>query len=188
MDATNSFQDYYSQLEKRLQKATNDEELFESIVNAPFINKFHSTSIDLGMIVLILANHKTNLVERVAYSKTPSAIDAAKGLPIKFNEIKIPLKHKNNITSKAVRTGKAYKTSDWYALLTPAIGRETARFNQAEAGIGCSYVYPLLGARDGGALIYSFYQPIDMISTDHHMFMKRYSDFVATQLKNPLSK
>lgn len=188
MDTDSSFQDYYSHLKTLLLKARDDEELFESIVNAPFTNKLHSTSIDLGMIVLILANNKTKLVERVAYSKTPSALDAAKGLPIKFNEIKIPLKHKTNIASRAVRTGKPYKTSDWYSLLTPAIGRETARFNQAEAGIGCSYVYPLLGARDGGALIYSFYQPLEMINTTHHSFMKSYSEFVATRLKNLSSK
>lgn len=187
MDTDSTFQDYYANLKALLMKGKDDGELFETIVNAPFSNKLHATSIDLGMIVLVLANKKTKMVERIAYSKTQPALDAARGLPIEFRNIKIPLKNNDNIAVKAVRTGKSYKTSDWRSILSPALSPEAARFNQAEAGIGCSFVYPLLGARDGGALIFSFYQSIDMIGHEHHNFMEKYCELVTQKLNRAIS-
>lgn len=182
MSAVSSFKEYFAYVQTLLLKTGTDEQLFEAIVNAPFCDKLHTTSIDLGMIVFVLANRQTQQIERVAYSKTQPAIDAVKASPKEFLKIKLPLNDKENITAKAIRNGKYYKTSDWQYLLSPALSPEAARFNQAEAGMGCSFVYPLKGAREGGALIFSFYQNIDMIGKKHLSFMKRYSDFVASRL------
>ncbi len=184
MDADSSFQEYNEHIQTLLRQTTNDEEMFESIVNAPFYNKLHATSIDLGMIVFVLVNTANQTIDRISYSKTPPAIDAVKASPLEFNNIKIPIKNRENITAKAIRKGKPYKTSDWRYLLTPALSPDASRFNQAEAGIGCSFVYPLVGARNGGALIYSFYQSIDMIGEEHISFMEKYTKFVATRLNS----
>ncbi len=186
MTDVNSFVEYYNNVQRLLLRSKTEAELHKLIVDAPFHNKLHTTSLDLGMIVFVLVNPDSQLIERQSYSNTQPAIDAVRASPKKFREIKIQLKNNENITAKAIRNGKSYKTSDWHYLFTPSLSPEAARFNQAEAGIGCSYVYPLVGARKKGALIYSFYQTIDMIHADHHAFMESYANFVANQLNTTL--
>ncbi len=183
MATVNSFKEYYAMVQNRLVKARDDAELFKEIVDAPFHNKLHTTSFDLGMIVLVLANPKTKMIDRITYSQTAPAQDAVKASPIEFNKIKIPLKNRDNITAKAIRNSKYYQTSDWCHLFVPALSAEAARFNQAEAGMGCSVVYPLVNTRNGGALIFSFYQTLDMITAKHHTFMQNYSNFVSARLR-----
>ena len=187
MEDVNSFVDYYAHVQSLLLRAKTKDKLLKLIVDAPFHDKLHTTTLDLGIIVLVLLNPDTQLIERKSYSNTVPAIDAVKASSKKFYDIKIPLKNSENITAKAIRNNKPYKTSDWRYLFTPELGHEAARFKQAEAGMGCSYVYPLIGSSSRGALIYSFYQTIDMIRAEHKAFMKNYADFVALQL-NKLSQ
>lgn len=175
MSIVDSFKRYFSDIQKYLSQTSTDKELFEAIVNAPFQNKLYSTNIDLGIVVLVLANKKSQTLDRVAYSKTPPAIDAVEVSPIAFLKIKIPINDKLNITAKAFKQNKCFQTSDWRFLFTPALNATEARFNQAESGMACSVVYPFFNALQGGALIYSFYQPEDMISQQHHVFMKKYT-------------
>jgi hypothetical protein len=182
MEDVNSFLEYYAQIQRLILRAKTKDQLIQSIVDAPFHDKLHTTSLDLGIIVLVLVNPDTQIIERKSYSNTIPAIDAVKASPKKFHDIKIPLKNSENITAKAIRNNKPYKTSDWRYLFTPELGHEAARFKQAEAGMGCSYVYPLIGSASRGALIYSFYQTIDMIRAEHQAFMKNYADFVTLQL------
>lgn len=182
MAVDTSLADYYSTLEKLLSKTDNDKELFEMIVNAPFHNKLHTTHLDLGIVVLLLADKKEGMIRRIALSDTEPARWAVKMTPVSFHQINIPINHKVNIISKAIRTGRAQKTADWKYLFTPVLSSESARFNQAGAGIACSFVYPLIGAREGGAMIFSFYQPIEQINLKHRKFMQSYSEIAAKAL------
>lgn len=180
---TNSSKSFFTELKSLLSTPQNDKDLFETIVNAPFKNKLHTTTIDLGIIVLLLVNKKTKTIDRIALSKTEHAEWAIKMSPVPFHEIKIPVNNKQNTIAKAIKTGVPQKTTDWKYLFVPALAPEAARFNQAGAGIACSFVYPLIGVRDGGAMIFSYYQPLDHITKKHTSFMDKYALLVADALR-----
>lgn len=173
---------YYAELKKILSAAGGDTQLFKIVVNAPFHNKLYATTLDLGIIVLLLVNPETKTIDRVALSDTESAEWAIKMTPVPFREIKIPVSNPANIIAKAIKTQQPQKTADWKFLFIPALSEEAARFNQAGAGIACSYVYPLLNTRSGGAMIFSYYQPPENIGHQHQDFMSNYSTLVAQVL------
>ena len=180
MSSSSSNTDIVAEIRKLLSKPARTAELFDMVVNVPFQDKLHTTSIDLGIVVLLLVNKKEDTIDRVSLSKTEHADWAVKMTPIPFHDIKIPLNNKQNIIAKAIKTGEAQKTTDWKYLFTPALAPEAARFNQAGAGIACSFVYPLPDAQkgEGGAMIFSFYQPLDHITKRHISFMEKYSGLV----------
>jgi hypothetical protein len=166
----------------KLASAANDAELFEVIVNTPFSDRLKATSIDLGIVVLLLVDKKQKKIDRVALSKTEPAAGTLKMTLKPFKSIKIPLTHYENIIAEAIRSQKPQMTSDWYYLFTPALSAQAARLNQSGGGIECSYVFPLT-ARDGGALIFSFFQPPVNIKKRHKNFMEGYSKLVDKSLK-----
>lgn len=171
--------EYYNTLTQLLSSMQSDTGLLEIIVNAPFSNKLHATSIDLGIIGLSISDKNRSIFNRVVLSDTEHARWAAKMTPIAFQEIAIPLDDKFNILAKAIRTGVAQKTADWKFLFSPALSAEAARFNQAGAGIACTYTYPLINSQTSGALFFSFYQPLDKIQLKHLDFMEKYSSLVS---------
>lgn len=177
-----SLKEYYNTLEHLLSSMHSDRELFDMIVNAPFHNKLHTTNIDLGIVVLLLVNKEDRTIDRITFSDTEPARWAVKMTPVDFNEIKIPLEDKVNILPTAIKTNRPQKVADWKFIFSPVLSAEAARFNQAGAGIACSYVYPLANARDGGALIFSFYQPIENIQMKHLKFMEKYSQIASNAL------
>lgn len=179
-----SLKQYYNILEHLLSSTTSDKELFEMIVNAPFHNKLHTTNFDLGVVVLLLVDKRSKTIDRVAFSDTEPARWAIKMTPVAFTEIKIPLDNKVNILPVAIKTNKPQKITDWKFLFTPVLSAESARFNQAGAGIACSYIYPMVNARDGGALIFSFYQPDENIQLKHQKFMEKYSKIASKALSS----
>jgi hypothetical protein len=174
---------YYSEFQTLFNSAKSDAELFEVIVDAPFHDKSVTTMLGLGIIVLLLVNKKSSTIDRIALAKTDMARGTLHMSSKPFNEIKIPLSNKENYIAIAVRSGQYMITSDWQYLFTPELSPEDARFNQAAGGIGCSVIYPLNGARDGAALIFSFYEPMDKITNEHHKFMKKYVSLVTNVLK-----
>lgn len=174
-----SLNEYFDELHNLLLTHNNRVNSYEDIVNAPFKNKLYTTNIDLGIIVLTLLESKGKTVDRIAVSDTEPARWAVRMTPVPFEEIKIPIDTPENIISRAVRTNRPQKTSDWKQLFIPVLSSEAARFTQAGAGIACSYVYPLTSVNQKGALIYSFYQPPDQISSDHKSFMRKYTQLVS---------
>lgn len=98
-----------------------------------------------------------------------------------FHEIKIPLDHTSNIIARAISEKQPQQTNDWQYLFTPALSKKDAHMNQAGAGVESSVVYPL-DVPHGGALIFSLYQPLDLLTQKHHNFMKHYASFVSQQL------
>jgi hypothetical protein len=171
---------YIKKLATVLDSAT-DSKLFETIVNAPFRDKIESTELDLGIIVLLLVEPKSKTIRRIALSNTAQARGAVKMSEKPFEEIVIPLNHDGNKIAAAILTGEPQQVTDWKYLFTPDLSPRAARFNQAGAGIECSWVYPLT-AHDGGALIFSFYQDIANISPKHSAFMKAYTQLADDRL------
>lgn len=167
-----------SRLEKALSKASSDQELFSQIVNAPFAtHKVETALLFLGIVVLLLVNKKTGQIDRIALSRTELAARTTEVSAKPFKEIKIGLDEPENIIAAAIRSGEMHDTTDWNFLFKPALTAQEARFNQANAGIAYSAVYPF-NARDGGALIFSYFQYKDMVGQGQHSFMEAYAKLV----------
>jgi hypothetical protein len=173
---------YFAQLRENLKNAKNDHALFEEIVNAPFYDRRRSALLGLGIIVLLLVDKSTKIIKRVAVSDTDLARGAARIAVKPFKDIPIPLGYKGNFIAEAIRSERYQQTSDWSHLFAPAISPEEARLNQAGAGIACSFIYPLTYARSGGALVFSYYLPVDKIQSEHRDFMRTYSKLVTNSL------
>jgi len=164
-------------LKDELLSSKNDAALFKNIVNLPFKYKLEVTKLSLGIIVLLQVNKTTSTIDRVALSENELAEGTKKMSAKRFENIRIPVGFKGNIISEAIETGKPLSTSDWQFLFAPELSPQESRFNQAGGGIAYSVVYPLK-SRDGGALIFSFYQYFEEVTQGHHDFMKDYSRVV----------
>lgn len=173
---------YFEQLKKILDGAKNDPQLFRAIVNAPFHDRRRSTLMGLGIVVLLLVDREKKVIRRVALSDTEPAQGAVDYSVKPFKDIVIPLGFTRNFIAAAIKSGQYQQTSDWQYLFAPDLSADEARLNQAGAGIGCSFVYPLKDARDGGALIFSYYLMLDKIQHQHRDFMYRYAKLVSAAL------
>jgi len=145
---------YYEQLKKLLTKRVSH----QAIVDAPFCDPLMATNMNLGMVELLLVGLDGKTITMAALSETEHAKNAAKTSEIPLKNIQIPLSHNRNIIAKAVRTGKQLRTEDWDHLFTPMLGAESARFNQATAGIACSVVQPFSSKQHTGVIACSFYE------------------------------
>ena len=173
----------YGALKKALAACKGDAELFECVVNAPFAFKVETTLLFLGIMVLLLVDKDTGQIHRIALSQTEQAKGTTDVSVKRFEDITIPLVDPQNIIAKAIRSGEPQETSDWKYLFVPDLKPEAARLNQASGGIAYSAVYPLVGVRDGGALIFSYFQYPEYIGRAQHDFMKQYSQIAAAALK-----
>lgn len=168
----------YKKLEQFLGGAANDDELFRAAVNAPFIvNRPETAFLFLGIVVLLLVNKKDGTIDRIALSETELAKNTTDVSYKRFEEIKIPVDYTDNILAKAIKTNAPQDTTDWSVMFAPALTAEQARLNQASGGIAYSAVYPLQ-ARDGGAMIFSYFQYLHGIGEAQREFMERYSGLV----------
>lgn len=173
---------YFQRLGKLLSEAPTKKALHKAVVNAPFSDPLKAATLDLGVVVLLLVNDETDTIDRVALSNTYSAQGAVQMSAKPFNHIKVPLGHPDNIIARAIASGQPQQTYDWPDLFVPALTPKQARLNQAGAGIECSAVYPLPDANGGGALIFSFHQPLTEINDKHHAFMAAYTKLVSGAL------
>ncbi|HSE60836.1 MAG TPA: hypothetical protein VLA88_00920 [Candidatus Saccharimonadales bacterium] len=173
---------YVEQLEDRLAHCHTKSELVRTIVDAPFAYPIEAAQLYLGIMVLLLVDKKTGLIDRVALSNTELAKGTTDISVKKFEDIKIPVDHPENVIAQAIRTGDPKGTADWQYLFTPVLSAEEARFNQAAGAIAFSAVYPLVGVVEGGALIFSYYQYPENIGHDQRKFMAAYSRVVAERL------
>jgi hypothetical protein len=172
----------YDALRKALDSTKkNDADLFRAIVNTPFDFPVETAFMFLGIIVLLQVDASTGEVNRVALSNTELAKNTTNVSYVPFSEIKIPLEHPKNIISCTIRKGEPHDTTDWRYLFEPALTPEQARMNQASGGIAYSAVYPLK-SRDGGALIFSYFQYAQNIGDVQRDFMEQYSKLVDTYL------
>ena len=172
----------YENMHQMLKNASDETELFELIVNAPFKQyTVQTTFLFLGIIVLLLVNKETGTIDRVALSNTDLAKRTTDVSVRPFSEIKIDINDQHNIIAEAIRTGKMMGTNDWEDLFTPSLNGDEARVNQSSAGIAYSAVYPL-NIEDGGALIFSYYQYPELIGDAQRDFMDKYSHFVTERL------
>ncbi len=169
-------------LSETLKQHSSDSALFRAIVDTPFIDyRVETAMLFLGIIVLLLVNKETGQIDRVALSNTELAERTTEVSAKPFNEIKIDIDEPENIIAAAIRTGEMHDTTDWNFLFKPALTPEEARINQANAGIAYSAVHPFT-ARNGGALIFSFFQYKDMVGRSQQDFMEAYTKTVNQSL------
>jgi hypothetical protein len=171
----------FNALKSLLEAAQNDEELFRAVVDAPFQDAVKAASLFLGVVVLLLVDKENGTIDRIAICNTEMAARAKQMSMKKFEDIRIPLNYKENVLAKAIATGESQQTTDWKYLFAPELSEQHARYNQADAGISFSCVHPFT-ARDGGALIFSFYQPEELIQGDFITFMQNYTELVNAEL------
>lgn len=173
----------YAALEAALMSTSDKPSLYYAIVNAPFNYPVFAASLFLGIIVLLLVDKATGTIHRIAITDNMHAERAKRRSAKKFEDIKIPLHHEENIISKAIKTGGPEFTVDWQYLFTPDLTPEQARFNQADSGIGFSAVYPIKsdghGSKAIGALIFSYYQFPEKVGRQQRSFMRKYTDIVS---------
>lgn len=167
----------YQTLETALRESPNDTALFQTIVDAPFEQKVAMAWLFLGIAVLLLVDKQQQTINRVALSNTELAKNTQEVSPVPFEDIHIPLAGSGNIVRSAIRDNQVQDTTDWKFLFAPVLTPEQARINQAAAGIAYSAIYPL-GARDGGALIFSYFQYQQEIGIAQREFMERYTVLV----------
>ena len=156
---------------------TNKKQLYQALVNAPFNDRLLTATVDLGIIVLLLVDTSTNMLDRIALSDTEHAHNAVRVSARPFHEIHIPMDTKNNVLVNVIKDDAPQVVSDWQYLFTPILSPVDARKNQSAASIECSLVWPIRVC-DGGALIFSFYQPPAYISDEHKIFAKKYAAIV----------
>jgi hypothetical protein len=174
--------DYFHMLKSSLSTQSDDSTLFEAIVNTPFENKLITTQLGLGIIVFLLVNTADKTIDRLALSKTFPAEGAVSASVKEFKAIRIPVGYNDNLIARVIENKQWEKTTDWKDLFVPELTPQEARFNQAGAGIAYSVVHPL-HARDGGALIFSYFEAPEKNSNIHHAFMSRYSSLVSHSLR-----
>jgi hypothetical protein len=167
----------YHKLAAELSAAGTDSDLFETIVNAPFSHPLPAALIFLGIIVFLQVDKAAGTINRITLSKTEQARQTTDVSVVPFHEIKIPLDYHENVIADAIASGTPSDTTDWKFLFNPALAASEARINQANAGFAYSAVYPLK-SRDGGALIFSYYQYQHEIGDKQTGFMKTYTELV----------
>lgn len=173
---------YLASLKDILDGAKNRDDLYKKIVNAPFSDKRRVALLGLGICVLLLADKKTMTINRIALADTEMAQGTLNMSVKRFGDIKIPLDYHGNFIAEAIRSGRYQCTSDWQYLFAPALTPEEARLNQAGGSISCSFIYPLVGIPNGGAMIFSYFIPIDKVSVEHRDFMFHFAKMVAQAL------
>ncbi len=178
--------DDLNRLRSDLGSAQNMAELNQRIVDGPFTSKMLATTLDLGIVVFLQVDGAKKTIQRIALSNTEQAKGARSVSAIPFHDIVIPLDDEENIIATAITTGKYTLTEDWQYLFTPALTPDEARRNQAAASIECSIAWPL-SSGDGGALIFSFFQPPEFISDEHLEFIQAYAQLVDEVLGSSVS-
>lgn len=169
----------FAAIETKLKSATSERELHTAIVNSPFDVPQQAALLFLGIVVLLLVDEQAGTVDRIALSDTSHA-HATKAVSAKpFEAIRIPLDEPENLIAQVVRNQQPAGTADWAKLFTPELTAAQARINQANGGIGYSMVYPINGSTKRGALIFSYFDYPENISTPQHEFMDHYASLVS---------
>jgi len=161
---------------------TPPQRLAGAIVNEPFNFQLDMVAMGIGIMVFLVADPKTEVIYRVALSRTHLAEGTLRMSDKKFEDIDIPLGHKQNIIARAIAEQKPQMTEDWKYLFIPALTPEQARMNQGGGGIACSFVYPVHFADGDAALIFSYYKFLDKVGASERQFMQSYSKLVGETL------
>lgn len=159
--------------------------LFQVVVDTPFSNRLRATELGLGIVVLLLTDQHKEQLYRVALSDTEMARGAVSMSAKPFHEIIIPISTDKNILVTALKSHKFQVTEDWANLFTPELNAEESRFNQAGAGIACSFAWPLVSKEQDmafGVMIFSYFESLKNIGESHKEFMQIYSETVAAKL------
>src|SRR4051812_44959783 len=111
--------------------STSPTSLASTIVNAPFKFRAEMVLMGIGIIVLLICDKETGEINRVSLSKTEMAEGTVRISSKRFEDIKIPIGHPENIIARAIAEKKHQMTEDWRYLFAPALSPAQARLNQA---------------------------------------------------------
>ena len=171
---------------RKVLSETPAEHVAAAIVNEPFAFQLDMVAMGIGIIVFLLADPKTEVIYRVALSRTHLAEGTLRMSDKKFEDIEIPLRNEDNIIARVIAEQKPQMTEDWKYLFVPELTPEQSRMNQAGGGIAGSFVYPVRfkdGKKDGdAAIIFSYYKFLDKVGVSERQFMKSYSEVVGEAL------
>lgn len=93
--------------------------------------------------VLALIDEKEGVLTRVAMSNTPHGIRAKEALPFSYEDLKIPLSAKENISIQAIETGQVKITHDLYDVFRPVLDKDLSSHLQQTVGVTTALVYPI---------------------------------------------
>jgi hypothetical protein len=161
---------------------TPPKRLPSAIVNEPFKYRLDMVAMGIGIIVFLVADPKSGNIERVSLSRTRLAEGTVRMSDKKFEDISIPVGHRQNIIAKAIAEQAPQMTEDWKYLFIPALTAEQARMNQAGGGIAGSFVYPVHIAEGDAALIFSYYKYMEKVGDSERQFMHSYASVVGEAL------
>lgn len=99
-----------------------------------------------GTAVVAILDAKKQVIRRVAVSQTEEGLEAIKALNVPFKDIEISVDDPDNLMSKALKTGKTFKTNKVYDVLRPVISPENSDIVQNIMKTKTTLVYPLFGS------------------------------------------
>ncbi|MFC1711705.1 sensor histidine kinase [Patescibacteria group bacterium] len=160
------------------------EKLSTEVVNV-VLQELDYMNMGYRICVLTLIDKKERIVRRVSFSPTPEALEILKSAKVRFHEIKIPLKEKENLLVKVINEQKVYVTHDLSDVFYPEKTREVWRSLQQKVGIKTSLVFPLIIRGESlGAMIFSLSKTEKKISDYEKAILEGFTDAVAVSLEN----
>ena len=130
--------------------------------------------------VLTLVDRKKKIIRRVSFSPTKEALQILKKAKVKFEEIEILLKTKENLLVKSVNEKRLHITDDLSDVFYPEKSRDTWRNLQKKVGIKTSVVVPLiLNKKAIGAMIFSLSKKKNKIKDFEKNLLINFTDSVS---------
>jgi hypothetical protein len=170
---------YLATLRTLIKDVKNKDELYKAVVNSPFTDRRKSTLLGLGLVCLMVVNKTSKTIDCLAHSDVDYAKSAVRLSEIPFDSMKIPYNYHGNFIAEAIRSDRYQQTSDWQYILSPLFSPSEARLKQSENKVGCTFVYPLVNANRGAALVFNFYLMLDQLESQQRSFMHSYATMVA---------
>ena len=93
---------YRAELKKAL-NAARQQDLYQTIVDAPFYDRTMTARMGLGIVVLLLVNHQDKTIDRIALARTDLAQGTLDMSAKPFKDIRIPLNNHENYIAVAIR-------------------------------------------------------------------------------------
>ena len=166
----------YQSLVSNLAHAQTKSELLFLSVNAPLSDKKLISMLDIGMIELFIKDE--NILSSIAVSDTQSVREASKVRAGRTKSLKIPMRYTENSVVESIVKNRPQTIDDWSCLYSPILSSEASRLKQTASSIECSIIVPLK-IDSGGAMVFSFIQPLSNITKAHKEFTCKYSQIVS---------
>lgn len=146
-------------------------------------------SFELGFEIGVLAliDETNQVLRRVAMSNTPTGIQAKKALPIRYENLSIPLTFDTNLSIKAIKEGKVQITHNLHDVFVPTLDAQMSARIQQICGLKTSMIYPLRArGKTLGVMIVSIGRLESQMSNYERESIENLIDFVGISLDNAI--